>query len=182
MFSRIFGGDDENPFTRSRSGEIELRSDRPALVISSTSWTPDEDFAILLRAIEVLDNRLRENGNINVKFVITGKGPLRGMYEQKIRELDLQQCTIQTMFLEPEDYPRLLASGDLGVCLHYSSSGVDLPMKIVDMFGSCLPVCAIRYRTHDTLQELVKHDKNGFIFDDYNALAEYMMVSISIFI
>jgi beta-1,4-mannosyltransferase len=175
--------DDATLFTYrdSRSGEIALRPDRPALLVSSTSWTPDEDFGILLDAIVEITDRIdkeSEKGGKRGAFprlcvVVTGKGPQRDEYVRRFNELKLADkgVYILTMWLEAADYPLLLGSADLGICLHTSSSALDLPMKVVDMFGCGLPVCAVEFKC---LPELVRHGQNGLVFSDKSGLANQM--------
>ncbi|XP_024537883.1 UDP-glycosyltransferase TURAN-like [Selaginella moellendorffii] len=166
--------------------------ERPALIVSSTSWTPDEDFEILLEAAVMYDRRVaaslgehidsasgdrRPMKNARCVFprlliVVTGKGPLRQEYEERISRLRLHHVAFRTMWLAAEDYPRLLGSADLGVSLHTSSSGLDLPMKVVDMFGCGLPVTAVSYSCID---ELVKDHQNGLLFSSASELADQFM-------
>ena len=140
------------------------------LVISSTSWTPDEDFSILLDAVVAYEKASsKKDSNLpKLHFVITGKGPQKAMYLERIAKLNLKRTTIRALWLEASDYPKLLGAADLGVCLHTSTSGIDLPMKVVDMFGSGLPVCAVNFRC---LGELVVDGENGRTFDDADQLA-----------
>ena len=82
-------------------------------------------------------------------------------YEAKIAKMSLKKCRIVTAWLEAEDYPTLLGCCDLGISLHYSSSGLDLPMKVLDMFGAGMPVCAVDFAC---LSELVRDGENGLVF------------------
>ena len=65
-----------------------------------------------------------------VLFLVTGKGPQQEAYRKRMRSLDLRRVAFRTLWLGAADYPLLLGSCDLGVCLHTSSSGLDLPMKV----------------------------------------------------
>ena len=108
----------------------------------------------------------------DIVVIVTGKGPLRNMYEQRIKQLSLKRIHIRTLWLAASDYPLLVGAADLGVCLHFSTSGLDLPMKVVDMFGAGTPVAAIKY---SCLHELVKHDYNGYVFTSSEELSKQLL-------
>ncbi|XP_050727185.1 chitobiosyldiphosphodolichol beta-mannosyltransferase-like [Eriocheir sinensis] len=165
---------DKTVFTeRYADGRVTECEDRPALVVSSTSWTEDEDFSILFHALEDYEHVRQEFPDHYPPLIVavTGKGPMKAYYTSLIAEKQWVHVAVITPWMTAEDYPKLLASADLGVCLHYSSSGLDLPMKVVDMFGSGLPVVAIEY---PALPELVHHNENGMVFKSTEELANLL--------
>lgn len=156
-----------------------LANKNTKVLVSSTSWTPDEDFQLLLDAlvqyVRDVPSDSAKGRRPPVLAVITGKGPQKAMYERKLAQLAANghlppdQIAVRTAFLPMKDYARLLALADLGVCLHMSSSGVDLPMKVVDMFGAGLPVAA--YSDYESFGELVREGVNGRGFTTSEELA-----------
>jgi len=122
-----------------------------ALVVSATSWTADEDFDVLLGAMA---QYARAGTGPRVVLVVTGKGPLRARFETNARAgaaaWDGRVC-VRTAWLSHDDYALLLGAADVGVSMHTSTSGLDLPMKVLDFFGAGLPVLAARFACLDEL-------------------------------
>lgn len=152
----------------------KLRENRPALLVSSTSWTADEDFGILLESIKIFNEKIKgkEDQYPELRIIITGKGDLREHYEKIIESEDFKRCKFITCFLPHSDYVKLLGSADIGISLHVSSSKLDLPMKVVDMLGANLPAVAYNY---GCLDELVLENVNGLTFNDSDSLSECLM-------
>jgi beta-1,4-mannosyltransferase len=161
----IFGNVDHNNVEKSLQTIVEAGSvysildpivnaststGRCFIIISSTSWTPDENFDILLEAMLIVDKSLRSvNANrssadpVRVLVVVTGKGPLKKHYEERFQQLEtendvednsgaqsLRFVRFRTLWLAMEDYPLMIGLADIGICLHTSTSGLDLPMKV----------------------------------------------------
>ncbi|OAF71017.1 Beta-1,4-mannosyltransferase [Intoshia linei] len=151
-----------------------------AFLISSTSWTIDEKFDTLLDALIEYDE-IKNRNVLNIPtllVVITGKGHLKSRYENTIKNLRLKNITFIMPWLSEMDYIDILAACDLGVCLHASTSKLDLPMKVLDMFGSNLPVLALNY---DCLDELVINEYNGYTFETSHDLCIHIMNMLSNF-
>jgi beta-1,4-mannosyltransferase len=149
------------------------------LLVSSTSWTPDEDFSILIEALCIYSEKaLSTHPQLpEILAIITGKGPQKEAYLRQIRHLEaegrLEMARIRTAWLSIEDYATLLASADLGISLHTSSSGVDLPMKVVDMFGAGLPV--IGWDQFEAWPELVTEGVSGRGFSSAEGLVDSLI-------
>lgn len=165
-------------------GVFRRRPDGPAVIVSSTSWTPDEDFNILMKALVGLDllimMRLRQNPDAALPFggrvacVITGKGPMRSEIESRYGRggsFKFSHVRVYFAWLPQDEYPRLLGCADLGISLHTSSSGLDLPMKVVDMLGCGLPVLSYDYQC---IEELVVPEKTGLLFKSDDTLSHQL--------
>lgn len=164
------------PVSEASTGIIDGKT---RLLVSSTSWTPDEDFTILLEALCIYSSKaLTTHPQLpEILAVITGKGPEKAAYISKIKELDaegkLEMARIRTAWLTIDDYASLLACADLGISLHTSSSGVDLPMKVADMFGAGLPV--LGWDQFEAWKELVTEGVNGMGFHSAARLTEALV-------
>lgn len=179
---RVLDADEKQQFLKSLpalKGEagIEHGERNWRLIVSPTSWTPDEDFSVLLDALVSYSAAAEKNGKLpKLIAIITGKGPQKEHYLRRIEQLKneskLKHVRVTTDFLSIADYARLLGSADLGISLHTSSSGVDLPMKVVDMFGAGLPVAG--WSKFEAWPELVQEDVNGRGFESADGLAQVL--------
>ncbi len=146
-------------------------------IVCPTSWTEDEDFDLVIDAVPRLEERIRgwEAAVVGRRFpdlviLVTGDGARRAEFERRFAGLPARRVHLRARWLEPEDYPRVVGSADLGLCLHRSSSGLDIPMKVADLFGAGVPVCALDYGV--CLAERVRHGDNGLLFSTSRQLAD----------
>jgi beta-1,4-mannosyltransferase len=157
------------------SKEVKLTG-RPPIVVCPTSWTPDEDFDLLLEALERTERTLTKDAaapaSPMLAVMLTGRGALRATFEARVARRDFKAIAIRTVWLEPADYPTLIGMADLGLCLHQSSSGLDLPMKLADLRGADVPVATYDYAP--VIGEVMTSGQEGVTFRDPGDLAQLL--------
>jgi len=84
LFDRV-GLEDQISFGRKsnlqlvdRSG-LQVNENRPVILLSSSSYTPDEDFMELVEALDVCD---KDSKCPQIQVIVTGKGPLKDYFAQ----------------------------------------------------------------------------------------------------
>jgi beta-1,4-mannosyltransferase len=158
--------------------DLNLGARRLPLVVCPTSWTPDEDFDLLLEALERTDRTLiaergKDPATADLAVLLTGRGALREEVERRIARRNFARVLVRTVWLEPADYPVLVGMADAGLCLHQSSSGLDLPMKLADFRGAGVPACAFDYAP--VLGEVLTPGREGVTFRDPGELTQVLL-------
>jgi beta-1,4-mannosyltransferase len=164
--------------------ETQLGGARPPIVVCPTSWTPDEDFDLMLEALERAERQMKKDdepkgsslpGSSLPALVVflTGRGALRESFEARAARRNFKAIAVKTLWLEPADYPTLIGMADLGLCLHQSSSGLDLPMKLADLRGCGVPVAVFDYAP--VLGEVMTAGRHGVTFHDPGDLSNVLI-------
>jgi beta-1,4-mannosyltransferase len=136
------------------------------VLVSPTSFSADEDMDMLLDALQLVARRSPAKSII---LFATGFGPLRPRFETRARKIAGENLRIVTGWLPEPLYRDLLRAADLGISMHRSASGADLPMKVVDMIEAGLPSVVLDYGP--CLAELVPPALKPFMFTHARGLA-----------
>jgi beta-1,4-mannosyltransferase len=159
--------------------ELSLGTRRIPLVVAPTSWTLDEDFDLLLEALERAERTLAARSGVtaaaapDLAVLLTGRGDMKPTFEKRLQRREFKRLAVRTVWLEPADYPVLVGMADAGLCLHQSSSGLDLPMKLADFRGAGVPVCAFDYGP--VLAEALTPGHEGVTFHEPGQLAAVLI-------
>ncbi len=114
-------------------------------VAAPSSWGRDEDLDALRRVAHLAATRSALWHDSRLVVFATGRGPGREKFERELGQLPAGPIEIRTGWLPAGAYPEFLTLADAGLCLHVSSSGLDLPMKLADFGGAGLPALVRDY-------------------------------------
>ena len=151
------------PAPSRRSSPPDLPAGANLVAVYPTGWTADENAGLLLEALRLLPSPA------GLRLYLTGTGPLRDSFDAPIASLRAGGFDIVTGFLPEAEYREVIRGADLGLSLHTSSSGLDLAMKVSDLFAARVPVCAWDYGV--CLREQIRDGVTGFFFQTAPELA-----------
>lgn len=151
-------------------GKPVEKKDRPLVFTVSTSWGIDDDFDTLIQAIELY--KAAPGAKRRLEFFFTGTGPKKHFVAKQLKALSDELVQIHMKWFSAEDYAKMIACADFGISVHASTSGVDLPIKVIDSLACHVPVIAYNYAP--AIKELVS-EANGHLYDNAAELCELLL-------
>lgn len=132
-------------------------------VVAPSSWGPDEDMSAILR---VAAGALAEPGEWGdgprIAIIATGQGPAQAEFARVAPDFCDGPVTLHPAWIPAAEYPAFIAQADAGLCLHRSSSGLDLPMKLADFRGARRKALVLDYGP--VLAEVFRPEIDGWTF------------------
>lgn len=75
--------------TENQIDKFNYKKDRPLLLLTSTSYTPDEDIGLLVDALKLYSQSHNKNNQLpKIRLIVTGTGPLKKHFVQKFKEFN----------------------------------------------------------------------------------------------
>lgn len=150
-------------------GGVSDKKDRPLIVTVSTSWGSDDDFETLVEALKLY--KALPGAKRRLELFFTGTGPEKVALAPVLKGLADAAVRVHIKWFESREYAKIVGCSDFTISVHNSSSGVDLPIKILDSFACEVPVIAFKYSA--TISELVS-DSNGYLYENAGELCEIL--------
>jgi beta-1,4-mannosyltransferase len=146
-------------------------AERFVFAVCPTSWTIDEDMPMVLEAATAF---ARNSAAPPLILFATGRGPRRSAFESAARVRETERLRVVTGWLPDDLYRDLLAVSDVGISAHRSTSGLDIPMKLVDMAAAALPPVVFDYA--ECWAELLDAPMTAGTFNDEASLCRALTV------
>lgn len=138
------------------------RSEERVVVMVPSSWSADDDFALLEELVRIWRGP-------HLHLVLTGRGPRRDAQLARFEAQAKTRVSFEARWFEPGAFHEALASADVGISVHRSAEGMDIPMKMFEMLGCGLPVCALD--AGPAMHERFRDGRGVHFFHDAPALA-----------
>lgn len=139
------------------------------VIVTSTSYTKDEPLEYLIKALEIV---ISTNPLIQIICVVTGKGLLKDEFKSQYAQSLAVKYPLHQIWAETQhDYMDLLSCCDLGLSFHRSTSGLDFPMKLIDMISVGIPTCSFEYEAMEDISKVHGID----LFKNANDLSRILL-------
>ena len=139
-----------------------IRDSGVPLVVCPTSWGADEDFDLFARSARARGLHPGQRSEVRQALRAPHRNrELRGAFEARLARRQFTHIAVRVATI---DSHAAIAKADIGLCLHQSASGLDLPLVLSDLRAAGVPACVYDYAP--VLTEVLTDGREGVRFGE----------------